>query len=83
MREQQSVRPAPPRRMSAKQMNSSLLSGIFNGCNGVERVSSPVMFTQICRWHVAVDILLAVRRLVVQGGSTTLEQLTKKPGFFC
>jgi hypothetical protein len=34
MREQQSVRPAPPRRMSAKQMNSSLLSGIFNGCNG-------------------------------------------------
>jgi hypothetical protein len=34
MREQQSVRPAPPRRMSAKQMNSSLLSGILNGCNG-------------------------------------------------
>src|SRR5277367_6983980 len=38
---------------------------------------------QICRWHVAVDILLAVRRLVVQGGSTALEQLTKKPGFLC
>jgi hypothetical protein len=34
MREQQSVRPAPPRRMSAKQMNSSLLSGVFDGCNG-------------------------------------------------
>jgi hypothetical protein len=27
--------------------------------------------------------LLAVRRLVVQGGSTALEQLTKKLGFFC
>jgi hypothetical protein len=43
MREQQSVRPAPPRRMSAKQMNSSLLSGIFNGCNGsrpgIDRIS--------------------------------------------
>ena len=37
-----------------------------------------------CRWHVAVDIfLLAVRRLVAQGGSTALEQHTKKPGFFC
>jgi hypothetical protein len=38
---------------------------------------------QSCRWHVAVDILLAVRPLVVQGGSTALEQITKKPGFFC
>jgi hypothetical protein len=38
---------------------------------------------QSCRWHVAVDILLAVRRLVVQGGSTALEQPTKKPRFFC
>jgi hypothetical protein len=42
MREQQSVRPAPPRRMSAKQMNSSLLAGIFNGCNGhIPGVESP------------------------------------------
>jgi hypothetical protein len=32
---------------------------------------------------MSLDILLAVRRLVVQGGSTALEQLTKKPGFFC
>jgi hypothetical protein len=37
MREQQSVRPAPPRRMSAKQMNTSLLCGIFNGCNAVDQ----------------------------------------------
>jgi len=36
-----------------------------------------------CRWHAAVNVLLAVRRFVVQGGSTALEQLTKKPGFFC
>jgi prevent-host-death family protein len=43
MREQQSVRPAPPRRMSAKQMNSSLLSGIFNGQRELRNQSAAVL----------------------------------------
>jgi hypothetical protein len=51
------------------------------GC--LSLVPRSVTGSQSCRWHVAVDILLAVRRLVVQGGSTALEHLTKKPGFFC
>jgi len=32
---------------------------------------------------LAALVASAVRRLVIQGGSTALEQLTKKPGFFC
>jgi hypothetical protein len=53
MREQQSVRPAAPRRMSAKQMNSSLLSGIFNGCNGVDTgISANRSAATGCRWRL-------------------------------
>jgi hypothetical protein len=53
MRKQQSVRPAAPRRMSAKWINSSLLSGIFNGCNGSDSSQSIALALRTLTWLIA------------------------------
>lgn len=69
---------APHRRRYARKPSS-----ISAWDRGVTAFETSAQKGKADAWFVAVDIPLAIRRLNAQGGSTTLEQLTKKVGLFC